>query len=291
MTGSERASTQHLSLALLCVLLGASAIHAQVPTFSTRREVVRVDVLVSGGGRPVTGLTRDEFEVRDNGVVQTIDLARLEAIPLNVVLTFDLSRSVAGQRLAHLKQAGRAVLEALDPDDRVALVTFSQVITLNQALTKDPELIRSALARLESRGDTALADGLYASILLGESDVGRSLVIVFSDGMDTASWLPRSSVLDTVRRSDVVVYSVTTGQSRDAAFLREVGKATGGGWLEIGSTAELARTFVAIFDEFRYRYLLTYSPTGVDQDGWHELEVRVKRPGAEVTAARPGYFR
>jgi VWFA-related protein len=262
-----------------------------MPTFSTRREVVRVDVLVSGGGRPVTGLTRDDFEVRDNGVLQTIDLARLESIPLNVVLAFDLSRSVAGQRLAHLKQAGRAVLEALDHEDRVALVTFSHVPTLSQALTDDPALIRSALERLEGRGDTALVDGLYASILVGESDGGRSLVIVFSDGMDTASWLPRSSVLDTVRRSDVVVYSVTTGQSRDAAFLREVGKATGGGWLEVGSTAELARAFVAIFDEFRFRYLLSYTPTNVDQDGWHELKVRVKRCGAAVTAARPGYFR
>lgn len=282
---------QKTSLALLCVLLLVSAVDAQLPTFSTRREVVRVDVLVSGGGRPVTGLTRDDFEVRDNGVLQAIDLARPESIPLNVVLALDLSRSVAGQRLAHLKQAGRAMLEALEPGDRVALVTFSHVPTLSQALTDDPAPIRSALERLQGRGDTALVDGLYASILVGESDGGRSLVMVFSDGMDTASWLPRSSVLDTVRRSDVVVYSVTTGASRDAAFLREVGEATGGGSLEVASTAELARTFVAIFDEFRYRYLLTYTPAGVDQDGWHELEVRVKRRGAAVTAARPGYFR
>ena len=70
-----------------------------------------------------------------------------------------------------------------------------------------------------------------------------------------------------------------------------MGDATGGGWLEVRSTAELARTFVAIFDEFRYRYLLTYTPTGVDDDGWHALEVRVKRRGAAVSAARPGYFR
>jgi len=282
---------QKVSLVPLCALLVGTAVHAQVPTFSTRREVVRVDVLVSDGGRPVTGLTPGDFEVRDNGVLQTIDLARLESMPLNVVLAFDLSRSVAGLRLAHLRQAGAAVLGALAPGDRVGLVTFSHVPTLSQALTDNPELIRSALERLEGRGDTALVDGLYASILVGESDGGRSLVIVFSDGMDTASWLPRSSVLDTVRRSDVVVFSVTSGESRDAAFLRDVGKATGGGWLEVESTAELARTFVTIFDEFRYRYLPTYTPTGVDQEGWHELNVRVKRRGAAVTAARPGYFR
>lgn len=282
---------QSVLLVLLCVLLVVPAVQAQLPTFSTRREVVRVDVLVSDDGRPVTGLTPGDFELRDNGVLQTIDLARLESIPIDVVLAFDLSRSVAGLRLAHLKQAGRAVLEALSSGDRAALVTFSHVPTLSHALTDDPVPIRSALERLRGRGDTALVDGIYASVLVGESDGGRSLVIVFSDGMDTASWLPRSSVLDTVRRSDVVVYSVTTGESRDAAFLREVGKATGGGAFLVGSTAELARTFVAIFDEFRNRYLLTYTPAGVDQDGWHELEVRVKRRGAAVTAARPGYFR
>ena len=86
---------QNASLIVLCVLLLAPAVETQAPTFSTRREVVRVDVLVSAGGRPVTGLTPDDFEVRDNGVLQTIDLARLESMPLNVVLAFDLSRSVA----------------------------------------------------------------------------------------------------------------------------------------------------------------------------------------------------
>ena len=281
----------NLALVLLCVLLAAPTAGAQAPTFSTRREVVRVDVLVSEGGRPVTGLTPADFDVRDNGVRQTIDLARLESMPLNVVLAFDMSKSVAGQRLADLRKAGAAVLGALAPGDRVGLVTFSHVPTLSQALTDDPAPIGSALERLEGRGDTALVDGLYASILVGESDGGRSLVIVFSDGMDTASWLPRSSVLETARLSEVVVYGVTAGESRDAAFLRDVGQATGGRSLEVGSTADLARTFVAIFDEFRYRYLLTYTPTGVDQDGWHELNVRVKRRGAAVTAARPGYFR
>ena len=166
---------QNASLIVLCVLLLAPAVETQAPTFSTRREVVRVDVLVSVGGRPVTGLTPDDFEVRDNGVLQTIDLARLESMPLNVVLAFDLSRSVAGQRLADLKKAGRAVLEALSRGDRVALVTFSQDITLSQALTNDPALVRSALNRLAGRGDTALVDGLYSSILIGESDGGRSL--------------------------------------------------------------------------------------------------------------------
>jgi VWFA-related protein len=282
---------QTATFLLLFILTVVPAVRAQTPTFSTRREVVRVDVLVTQRGRPIAGLTANDFEVRDNGVIQTIELARLESIPLNVVLAFDLSRSVAGGRLAHLKQAGRAVLEALDPDDRVALLTFSHEITLTQALTNDTARIRSALDRLEGRGDTALVDGLYASILVGEAEGGPSLVIVFSDGMDTASWLPRSSVLDTVRRSDVVVYGVTTEPSRDAAFLRDVAEATGGDSLEVRSTAELARTFVAIFDEFRYRYLLTYTPEGVDQDGWHELKVRVKRRGATVAAARPGYFR
>src|SRR5574339_30707 len=83
---------------------------AQQPTFSTRREAVRVDALVTDRGKVVTGLGASDFEVRDNGVLQTVDLVSFQQIPLNVFLALDTSASVSGERLTHLQTAGHALL-------------------------------------------------------------------------------------------------------------------------------------------------------------------------------------
>ena len=138
-----------------------------------------------------------------------------------------------------------------------------------------------------SPGNTALIDGAYAAMMLGASDVGRDLVILFSDGFDTASWLPASSVLESARRADVVVYGVSA--RGPAPFLRDLSELTGGTSFEVDSTKDLRARFTAILEEFRQRYLVSYSPQGVSQDGWHRLDVRVKGRRAAVKA-RAGYL-
>ena len=114
------------SLAALCgLVLAAAAPSAQ--TFSSGIEAVRVDVLVTANGRPLPGLTPADFEVFDNGVRQSVDLASFEQIPLNVVLALDMSASLQGLRLGHLQTAGSTMLDGLKPEDRAALVVFSHV--------------------------------------------------------------------------------------------------------------------------------------------------------------------
>jgi hypothetical protein len=98
---------------LVIVVLVPAPTAAQQPTFSARLDVVRVDALVTDDGRIVRGLTPDQFEVLDNGVRQQVDLASFEDLPLDVVLAFDLSESLSGERLDHLRTAGRAVLGGL----------------------------------------------------------------------------------------------------------------------------------------------------------------------------------
>src|SRR5580765_8077897 len=87
-----------------------AGVHSQDVTFSSRVEAVRVDVLVTDNGQPVRGLGPADFEIRDNGVLQQIDLLSFEQIPLNVVLALDMSDSVAGDRLERLRTAGAAIL-------------------------------------------------------------------------------------------------------------------------------------------------------------------------------------
>ena len=261
---------------------------AQQPTFSSRVEAVRVDVLVKDRGQVVRGLGPQDFEVRDEGVLQDIDLVRLEQVPLNVILGLDVSQSVTGERLEHLLAASNTLLDRLNGDDRAALLTFSHAVRLRQELTGDIARVREALDAVEPIGQTSLVDGTSAAIALSGSDVGRSLLIVFSDGVDTSSFLSSEIVLQSARRADVVTYGVAVRSRISPKFLRELGELTGGSVIEIESTKDLSQTFLRVLDEFRQRYLLSFTPRGVPTTGWHRLEVRVKGRRGTVSA-RAGY--
>jgi Ca-activated chloride channel family protein len=274
-------------VAILHSLEGSLAQEQSRPTFSTRVDAVRVDVLVTQGNRPVVGLAAADFDLRDNGVPQEIEVVSLEELPLNIVLAFDMSKSVEGDELDELRQASAALLRALKSSDRVALITFSHVVTVRCRLTLDLSCVHDALASVEADGRTALVDGAYTGMIVGESEPGRSLIVVLSDRFDTASWLSPNLVLDTAKRSEVVVYGVSAGD-QEAAFLQDLTSATGGRMLSRKGSADLASVFVKILDEFRHRYVLTYTPRGVARPGWHRLQVRVRR-GNPTVKARVGY--
>ena len=91
------------------------------------------------------------------------------------------------------------------------------------------------------------------------------------------------------KRADVVVYGVSVVSRLKPEFLREITSFTGGRLFEIEKRANLSATFLGILDEFRHRYLVSYTPKGVAKDGWHKLEVRVKNRRATIKA-RPGYL-
>lgn len=258
------------------------------PTFSTQVDGVRVDVMVVDGARkPLRGLNPGDFDIRDNGVPQKVDVISFGEVPLSVTLAFDLSDSVAGDRLAQLQRSVHGLADALEPRDEAAFLTFDRAVTLRCPMSANVACIRNALDGVKPAGQTALVDGAFAGIVVGESEVGRSLLMVFSDGMDTASYMPAQLVLDAARQSDVVAYSVTTGGTMPE-FVEQLADVTGGRALEAKKDADLSPAFRAVLDEFRYRYLVTYTPTGVAREGWHKLDVRVKRSGARVRA-RPGY--
>jgi VWFA-related protein len=277
--------------AAMAIVICLSAVQtgtAQQPTFSSRVDAVRVDVLVKDRGQVVRGLGPQDFEVRDEGVLQEIDLVRLEQVPLNVILSLDVSQSVNGERLEHLLAASNTLLDRLNGDDRAALLTFSHAVRLRQELTGEISRVREALDAVEPIGQTSLLDGTSAAIALSGSDVGRSLLIVFSDGVDTSSFLSSDAVLQSARRADVVTYGVAVRSRISPKFLKELGELTGGSVIEIESTKDLSQTFLRILDEFRQRYLLSFTPRGVPSTGWHRLEVRVKGRRGTVSA-RAGY--
>ncbi len=284
-------------------------------TFRSGAEAVRVDVLAMDGNRPIGGLAAADFELRDSGVPQRIDSVAFEDVPLSVLLALDTSESVAGAPLLHLKAAAGAVLDLLERQDHAALLTFSHRLAL-RAPWADPQRLLAGIALSEAGGGTSLHDAAYAALTLKDERAGRSLVLIFSDGDDTSSWLPGAAVIDVARRSDAVVYAVGLTARRAVApgylvdfssglqpaipplrpsalaerFLGALAGETGGRYMDADDSRELRDTFVKIVSEFRSRYLLMYTPRGVDAGGWHPIEVKLKGRRGKVIARR-GYLR
>jgi hypothetical protein len=131
--------TRRLALVVVLLQIPTNAVRTQNASFSSKTEAVRVDVLVTDKGQPLLGLVPGDFEVRDNGVPQQVDLVNFDEIPLNVTLALDMSDSVAGERLGRLRAAAGALLAGLKPKDQAALITLSHIVQLGAGLTTDLE--------------------------------------------------------------------------------------------------------------------------------------------------------
>jgi VWFA-related protein len=279
-------------LAVVLAIAGlttAAAAPQQAPLFTSRVQAVLVDALVTQNGRPVSGLTAADFEVRDNGVLQTIDLLDAANLPVNAVLALDTSASTAGARLRDLTAATDALLDGLRPVDRAALTTFSQVVSPRVPLTPDLSSIREALRSINPDGETAALDGIYAALTATLAETGRSLVVICTDGRDTRSWLDADELLAAARHANAVIDVVATGSARQWPVLRDLTDATGGQTIAVESSRQIRAQFESILREFRSRYVLTFVPVGVADGGFHRLDVRV-RGGRLTVKARPGYI-
>ncbi len=144
-------------------------------------------------------------------------------MPVNVVLALDMSGSVQGARLDQLRAAGERLIQTLAPDDAGAVIAFTEQVTIRSAFTTSKTTLVDALREPNGGSDTALRDATHAALVLGGSRSGRPLVIVFSDGTDTASFLSPELVLDTARRTEPVVYTVTSATGRAGSVSRRRG--------------------------------------------------------------------
>jgi hypothetical protein len=153
----------------------------------------------------------------------------------------------------------------------------------------DVARLRALAASTRAGGATTLHDAVYAGLVTARAGGGRRLLIVFSDGADTASWLRDTDVLRVARRSDVLTCTVAAGGGNTPPFLAELARATGGTVLEAAGDTDLRNAFLKVLREFRNRYLLFYTPRGGARAGWHAIDVRVRRH-AYTIQARPGYM-
>jgi len=307
----------------------AGDVQQQGGAFRSTTEVVLIDVLVTRGNTPVLGLRAEDFEVRDSGQRQNIDLVSLDSMPVDLLMALDVSASLTAPQLEQLKGAARSAVAALRPIDRAHLLTFSNDVKRGTDWTNDRDQLNRAIDALAAAGWTSLFDATFAAMNVPDTPGRRPLLLVFTDGADTSSWLTANEVLSIAEQTRLTVYgvSVTAGRymtivtaTRNirtvdldgemdkipparlrerllwdpfgfrSLFLRVIVNDTGGELLRTTAGTDLRAMFVKVLERFGSRYLLSYTPTGVQRSGWHPLEVRLKDDSLKVTARR-GYSR
>ena len=293
---------RRLQIAAVLISASAAMISAdQQPVFRASVDVVRIDVSVMNGLNPVAGLKAGDFVLTDNGVPQALDSVSLDSVPLNLMLVLDTSGSLAGERLTHLIDAVNGLVKSLRAEDSASLMTFSEPIRLALETTRDRAPLVAALTGLTADGMTSVNDAIFLALQLRPADAGESrpVLLLFSDGRDTSSWLRSDHVIEATKRSGMLVHVVELVadewlgargvEARPSAFLGTLADTGGGRRWFAKSSRDLRELFGKALNELRARYLLTYTPTGVTREGWHEVKVTLKNTRGDVTA-RPGYF-
>jgi VWFA-related protein len=262
---------------------------------------VRIDVLVSDGGRPVEGLTAADFELTDTGVPQQVNSAVVAGhVAVSVVLDTSLSVRVPG--FEKTISTCMELLRALQAPDRVALISFSDRVSVVVPTTGDLDLVRRGLESTRRFGAGVLLrstvwDAVFAGASLVAEGSGRPLVLLVSDGMDNASGLSKDSLAQTLSRLAITVDMMRVPWDRGSfdefgpgrQVPEEFIEATGGVASDI-TKSSVVRDFGNRLETLRRTYLLTYTPTGVKtDDGWHNVKVSVRGRRLSIKA-RPGYF-
>lgn len=268
-----------------------------VPQFTSSVNQVEIYASVTdAAGRPVGGLRIEDFEVRENGVLQRITVFSEGDFPLSAAVAVDSSFSMTGERLAVAKSAARIFIGALRPEDQSMLMSIGGDVEVIAPLSSDRDAQFRALNNLRSWGTTSLHDAIIEAIDALQPAKGRRALVILSDGDDRYSEASAADVLARARQADVMIYPVALGRALPALFT-QLATLTGGRAFHQRSTRALPQTLRTIADELRRQYLIGYAPTAgagganvpAGEPAWRDIDVRVTRPRVTVRA-RDGYY-
>ena len=267
--------------------------------FRTGIELTAVTATVRDAqGHLVTGLTRDAFEVYEDGERQTISQFTNERVPIGLGLLLDTSDSMFGQRLKEARAAVEQFLfELLSSEDEYFILTFNHQAHVLTPWTSMPDVVRKAMDRLRAWGGTAAYDAVLSALpMYAKRSKARAALLIISDGADTASDASVRSVRSALLRSDAFAYAIAIDAPDHQAIntrvnpttLREITDDSGGRTEVVHGTAELAGATSRIADELNHQYVLGYTSMKGADGKYHSIRVRV--PGADYRVrARNGY--
>jgi len=295
----------------------------QEPTFRASTRTVPVYVTVTDAeGRLVPDLGRDDFEIYDNGKIQSISVFANDIQPIMVVLMLDRSGSMV-DNFGRVQQAAEQFVTRLLPADKARIGSFSYRVQVDpRTFTSDKEeLLRILHKELQEPGPTPLWNAVAVGMTGLLHQEGRRVVLVFTDGADSpgngrSTNISLKDVMERAREEDVMVYAVglagrmpmrrggggyggrggyppppgggqrgTGREQKPDEGLAKIAAESGGGYFELESTNDLGATFARVADELHRQYAMGFSPEKLDGKT-HKLEVRVKRAGMMARARR-----
>jgi Ca-activated chloride channel family protein len=294
---SRRAAVAGLSI----ILLGAGAFAQEV--FRVDVKLVRVTATVKdAGGGVVSGLTKDDFTVFDNGVRQEIAVFdRHTSQPLSIALLIDTSGSTNRELKFMTDSVGRflrAVFRSGNPEDRVGLYSFNWQVTQHVDYSRRMEVFEQNLRKLKGEAGTSLYDAIYLAAGDIQERNGRHVMVVVTDGGDTVSAKTYHEALRAVHDADAVLYSIlvmpiTNDAGRNIGgenALTGLAQSTGGKVFAPGLNG-LDMVFDQILSDLRTQYLLGFYPKGVplSKDPFHKIVIKTNKPNLRVLS-RTGYY-
>jgi Ca-activated chloride channel family protein len=282
----------------VAIMCAAAVLSAQQATFKAGTSIVPVlTTVIDSQGRLVPNLDQDVFTILDNGKPQPISFFQNETQPFTVVVMLDFSASMTAN-LDLLKQATEQFVLRMLPHDKGQVGAFSDKIQFSGKFTSNRDDLIGSLKDLQFGNPTRLYDAIDASIDVLQGVEGRKIVLVFTDGDDTASKKNMGDVLAKSRERETMIYAIgleseiaigpgRMQRTRPDRGLRKLADETGGGYFELKKTAELAPTFTRVAQELHSLYTLGFAPTTLDNKE-HKLEVKVKEQG-NIARARKSY--
>jgi len=288
---------------LVLTMAGAVAAAQDQPAqrnfFQSRVDLVSVTATVlDRDGGLVTGLSKDAFEVYEDGERQVVTQFTAERVPISVAVLLDVSDSMFGQRLTDARAAvERFLFTRLDQADDFCVIAFNHEPRILTPWTRSQDMVRERLAGLHPSGATGLYDAVIAALPLMESRAReRGAILIISDGEDTASDANMHDIRSALLRSDAFSYAIAIDPPARRAInagvnlpaLNEITSGSGGSTEVVHDTADLDGATARIADEINKQYLLGYVSSRAPDGRYHSIRVHAVNPAYRVHA-RNGY--
>jgi len=255
--------------------------------------------VVDKNGKLLTNIPQSAFKIQEDGVEQPLKLFRREDVPVSMGIIVDNSGSMNGKR-SRVAAAALELVKQSNPDDEVFIVNFNDDTHIDQVLTNDVKKLQAALARMESRGGTAMRDALSTSIDYvkrnGKKD--KKVLVVITDGNDNSSNISLEQVLRKSRDSEVLIYAIgllSEEEARDARAakkaLKTLTEAAGGMDYYPKNLSDVQEITPRVAREIRNQYILGYTSSNQTLDGsFRQIKVTVNGFGRPTVRTRNGYY-